>query len=115
MFQIVQVTVLRMIQYRRQACRFTPEIRLYLVDRDLTEHTGMILFFLNVAATTEIYTNLNTLSLHDALPIFTLKPNSDKNIATFFKSDSSSFSQFNPIQSTFNPSSLKLSCFINSF
>src|SRR6056300_961749 len=27
------------------------------------------LFFFNVTATTEIYTNLNTLSLHDALPI----------------------------------------------
>src|SRR6056300_2088866 len=27
-------------------------------------------FFFNDTATTEIYTNLNTLSLHDALPIF---------------------------------------------
>src|SRR6056300_525656 len=29
------------------------------------------IFFFNDAATTEIYTNLNTLSLHDALPILT--------------------------------------------
>src|SRR6056300_1816778 len=29
-------------------------------------------FFLNDTATTEIYTNLNTLSLHDALPILYL-------------------------------------------
>src|SRR6056300_1371606 len=27
-------------------------------------------FFFNATATTEIYTNLNTLSLHDALPIY---------------------------------------------
>src|SRR6056300_2023742 len=30
------------------------------------------LFFFNDTATTEIYTNLNTLSLHDALPIYPL-------------------------------------------
>ena len=29
-------------------------------------------FFFNDTSTTEIYTNLNTLSLHDALPIFQL-------------------------------------------
>src|SRR6056300_768459 len=29
----------------------------------------LIFFFFNDTATTEIYTNLNTLSLHDALPI----------------------------------------------
>eukprot|EP01026_Neomeris_dumetosa_P069168 TRINITY_DN68213_c1_g1_i1.p3 TRINITY_DN68213_c1_g1~~TRINITY_DN68213_c1_g1_i1.p3 ORF type:complete len:113 (-),score=9.09 TRINITY_DN68213_c1_g1_i1:27-365(-) len=29
-----------------------------------------VFFFFNDTATTEIYTNLNTLSLHDALPIF---------------------------------------------
>src|SRR6056300_470411 len=30
----------------------------------------LLLFFFNATATTEIYTNLNTLSLHDALPIY---------------------------------------------
>src|SRR6056300_1729441 len=30
---------------------------------------GIFFFFFNDTATTEIYTNLNTLSLHDALPI----------------------------------------------
>ncbi len=35
-------------------------------------------FFFNDTATTEIYTNLNTLSLHDALPI--LRRNGLKNI-----------------------------------
>src|SRR6056300_99577 len=30
----------------------------------------LVFFFFNDTATTEIYTNLNTLSLHDALPIF---------------------------------------------
>src|SRR6056300_1353755 len=29
----------------------------------------LVFFFFNDTATTEIYTNLNTLSLHDALPI----------------------------------------------
>src|SRR6056300_766168 len=36
-------------------------------------------FFFNDTATTEIYTNLNTLSLHDALPISTLRPLTDLN------------------------------------
>src|SRR6056300_409065 len=31
---------------------------------------GLVFFFFNDTATTEIYTNLNTLSLHDALPIY---------------------------------------------
>ena len=31
---------------------------------------AMYFVFFNDTATTEIYTNLNTLSLHDALPIF---------------------------------------------
>src|SRR6056300_2020188 len=32
-------------------------------------HEILLFFFFNDTATTEIYTNLNTLSLHDALPI----------------------------------------------
>src|SRR6059058_6705047 len=35
------------------------------------------IFFLNGTATTEIYTSLHTLSLHDALPIFALAPGPD--------------------------------------
>src|SRR6056300_2117046 len=35
---------------------------------DIT-HNTFIVFFFNDTATTEIYPNLNTLSLHDALPI----------------------------------------------
>src|SRR6056300_383182 len=35
----------------------------------LALHLFFFFFFFNDTATTEIYTNLNTLSLHDALPI----------------------------------------------
>src|SRR6056300_646711 len=35
----------------------------------LTDRRFTFFFFFNDTATTEIYTNLNTLSLHDALPI----------------------------------------------
>src|SRR6056300_1834892 len=44
-------------------------------------------FFFNDTATTEIYTNLNTLSLHDALPIYPLikkGPDYEKNKSRFF-------------------------------
>src|SRR6056300_119337 len=38
-------------------------------DRDRRDRPRRVFFFFNNTATTEIYTNLNTLSLHDALPI----------------------------------------------
>src|SRR6056300_1479199 len=44
-----------------------PERWLSLPDRPLS---CVFFFFFNDTATTEIYTNLNTLSLHDALPIY---------------------------------------------
>ena len=37
-------------------------------------YTADLLFFFNDPATTKIYANLNTLSLHDALPIFLNAP-----------------------------------------
>src|SRR3546814_20693553 len=37
-------------------------------------HVVIIFFFFNYTATTEIYTYLHTLSLHDALPIFGRQP-----------------------------------------
>src|SRR6056300_1402152 len=46
---------------------------LFLVYYDVDVDGGVYFlccFFFNDTATTEIYTNLNTLSLHDALPIY---------------------------------------------
>src|SRR6056300_1629054 len=39
------------------------------INNDQKRSQGSTRFFFNDTATTEIYTNLNTLSLHDALPI----------------------------------------------
>src|SRR6056300_1589303 len=51
----------------------TPELRikkrLLAFSRRLHARIRKFFFFFNDTATTEIYTNLNTLSLHDALPI----------------------------------------------
>src|SRR6056300_1363836 len=41
---------------------------------------ALVFFFFNDTATTEIYTNLNTLSLHDALPICT--PDTFRNLVS---------------------------------
>src|SRR6056300_2013287 len=41
----------------------------WCVERGFAGIEAMIVFFFNDTATTEIYTGVNTLSLHDALPI----------------------------------------------
>src|SRR6184192_4884322 len=41
-----------------------------LGDEQMREVLACIVFFFNYTATTEIYTSIDTLSLHDALPIF---------------------------------------------
>src|SRR6056300_2111085 len=46
---------------------FSPDFRLIVELTPLNRH--ILFFFFNDTATTEIYTNLNPLSLHDALPI----------------------------------------------
>src|SRR6056300_598927 len=46
-----------------------PEQRAYLLLRHRRSVFRFLFFFFNDTATTEIYTKLNTLSLHDALPI----------------------------------------------
>src|SRR6056300_185180 len=43
---------------------------LHVIFDCLDIYMSYIFFFFNDTATTEIYTNLNTLSLHDALPIY---------------------------------------------
>src|SRR6056300_1395900 len=52
-----------------QPCRLRPGND--LDNRTIPFHIDVLIFcfFFNDTATTEIYTNLNTLSLHDALPI----------------------------------------------
>src|SRR6056300_383101 len=49
------------------------EILFVTGDIVLVALRGLLFFFFNDTATTEIYTNLNTLCLHDALPIFILR------------------------------------------
>src|SRR6056300_2040670 len=59
-----------------QYAELAEEFDLYLIP-------FLIFFFFNDTAPTEIYTNLNTLSLHDALPISDLQSHSEISYAVF--------------------------------